>query len=1064
MGSGCSSPCNSRRNISQSNFEKPRYNKLNDITKHEIEISPDHHKSSFTDFSPHQIPFLDTPNTNSNSNESSLHSRFEEVTRENSDFSSESSWNAQENHFFNARTEDRRDGMSSKNRDSGCNTTLSCRGFDTDASHCDRRDPEDVKKVVDQRCGSDKVHCLNSNKGAQMTKNGTEPDASRYKVGDVKIYNRGSKIPERNRRTEKENGSNFSAERDSCFNEPGLEIKKQKWRTLVNKEVCSQVEMNMNTTSDEENGMLLEPNPNICIAPTQVSPKKISNLQKSELTCQRVSYVETAISKTISDSSCRKADLEEINNISCRSFTNQSSSSCNYGIQQFQAKVSSQEIENVNDLIEVGPLSKRRDPRNSFSVRGEKDLGLSVTTAVSRNDFAGIPRNICKDECGKSNLSFAHMQNPNAGVDSLREASSTKLSVEDSVVTIRKAKEKYGHVNADSDSTPSVDSDCSFSDLKKRFFKACERARNSSSLVDEEKVQGPGYPAVADFAEISQFKMQISKSHNISLNCQPGPGIVEVLDERNWPYRSPKTYDKQDCSYRARRPSCISIGKLSRFQNVSVVSAGKSESGANNFITKIPLVAEEDKDPYQQFNNTEDYSFTSSDQPEQNPTPEQSPPCTVSIARGHGPVTSNVKLQGQSRKWSMYNSFDRNPGARDTFSIPKRLEMNLAKWTIQEVHHWIMGLGTELRSYWEIFKSNQIDGERLSVLTPVDLAHFIPNKIHRKIFMSALRKLCPPTEDLRFDSASGCPQRYQLIRLIKIGKFSTTHVARDLQHGNRICAVKLISNEKSKRLRYPWVAAKEIAFKEWLATSSQIQDHNMIAYYYHTRGEIYRGTLYKYIVVREHHPLNLELLLRNGIGLGERVSRLIFHQIVSLLCSLRLKKIGHFDLRPVNILVKSDNWHIKLTDWGSFTQFTTQSTHSDGALDLEHLGIYAAPEIYNNWGYGLVAESWSLGVILFGLITGAVMFSDRNKGDTVYNALKDDNFKDFCRSLDDNLSWSLMIITKSIIFNLVRYNADDRLDIKNVRDYKYYAGGLPSDKEYRSAMGRAFQPFLKREE
>jgi len=1075
MGSGCSCPCNSSRNILPSNVEKRRYNKLDDLTKNEMKNSMDQHENPFTDSSTNSVRFLDTPNTNSNSNESSLHFRFEEISRGSPDFGSESSSKAQENHFFNTRTEeeDSRNGMSLKYRGSSHNTTLSCLGFDTDASHGDWRDPEDVKNVVDHRGGSDKVNYLNSPIGAKIRKNGKESDASRYKVSDVKIYHRDSNLTERKHRNENEKRSNFPAEREYCLNEPDLEIKKQQRRTSVNNVVdsqLSQVEMNMNNTSDEDKGMLLELNPNICTFHTLVSPKKIQNLKNSKQTCQRVSYVENAISKTMSERSCRKADLKEFHNTSCSPSTHRQSGSCNSGIQQFQAKVNQQKIENVNDLGEVGPrLSERRNPRNSPSkfsesvLIGEMNSGLSLSTAVSRNDFAGLQLNICKEKCGKRNLSFIDMQNPMAGIDSTREASSTKHSVEDSGVTIRKATEKYEYENADSDSTPSIDSDCSFSDLKNRFFKACERARNSSSLVDEEKAEDPGYPAVSYFAGISQPKMQISKSHNISLNCQPGPGIVEVLKKRNWPYRNLMTDGKQDCSYRARRPSCISSSKLARFQNVSVLSECKSESGANNCITKNPFVVEKEKDPYQQFNNTEDYSFTSSDQPEQNPTPEQSPPCTLSVARGREPVTSTVKPQGQSRERSN-NSFDGNPGVTDTFSIPKRLETNISKWTIQEVQHWIMGLGTEVRSYKEIFKSNKIDGERLSVLTPVDLANFIPNKMHRKFFMNALRKLCPSTEDLRLDSASGCPQRYQLVRLIKIGKFSTTHVARDLQHGNRICAVKLISSEKSKKLSCPWVAAKEIAFKEWLADSSQIQDGNMIAYYYHTKDEMYRGALYNYIVVREHHPFNLELLLRNGIGLGERVSRLIFHQIVSLLCSLRLKKIGHFDLRPVNILVKSDNWHIKLTDWGSFTQFTTQSTHRDGAVDLEHLGIYAAPEIVNNWGYGLVAESWSLGVILFGLITGAVMFSSRNRGDAVYNALKDDNFKAFCRSLDDKMPWSLMTITKSMIFNLVRYNPDDRLDIMNVRDYKYYSGGLPSNKEYRSAMGRAFQPFLKHDE
>jgi len=241
MGSGCSCPCNSSRNISPSNFEKLRYNKLDDLTKNEIENSPDQHESSFTDISPHSVPLLDTPNTNANSNESSLHSRCEEITSVSPDFSGESSRQEQDNHFFNTRTEDSRNGMSLNYRGSRCNSTLSCRGFD---------------------------------------------------------------------------------------------------RTSVNDVVDSQVEMNKNNTFDAEKGMLLELNSNICIVPTLVSAKKIQNLKNSKLTCQRVSYVEPAISKTMSDSSCRKADLEEFHNISCSSSTNRQSGPCNSGkVSQVKSKM-----------------------------------------------------------------------------------------------------------------------------------------------------------------------------------------------------------------------------------------------------------------------------------------------------------------------------------------------------------------------------------------------------------------------------------------------------------------------------------------------------------------------------------------------------------------------------------------------------------------------------------------------------------------------------------------------------------------------------------------------------
>jgi len=213
--------------------------------------------------------------------------------------------------------------------------------------------------------------------------------------------------------------------------------------------------------------------------------------------------------------------------------------------------------------------------------------------------------------------------------------------------------------------------------------------------------------------------------------------------------------------------------------------------------------------------------------------------------------------------------------------------------------------------------------------------------------------------------------------------------------------------------------------------------------------------------VREHHQLNLELLIMNGIALGESTSRRILRQIVSLLSFMRAHNIGHFDLQPLNLLVTRGRWEIKLTDWGSFRQFTKKSTYSNGALDQDSCTIYTAPEIYNNCKFDLAAESWSLGVILFGLITGTVLFSSRSGRDPVYSAMTQDNFKVFRRSLEENTSYSLTRGAKSIIFSLVRYNPDLRLDIVDVKDSNYYAGTIPSDEKYKSAMRIAFSRFLR---
>jgi len=642
---------------------------------------------------------------------------------------------------------------------------------------------------------------------------------------------------------------------------------------------------------------------------------------------------------------------------------------------------------------------------------------------------------------------------------------------------INEAKESLENEKENSELISPCKSDDSFLNPTTQLGSLHER--KSSFLGDEEMSQNLDNKWADGVAKLYPLKVGTVEASEVAQNSRSVSGCYEVIEKSN----KPDCHSVVEASIdpcQGKLPSTIVSARPST-QELAVCSARKSVFDGKNDLTKYPCGNAVEEEENQQPKTANNSFVISSDKPDQNTIPEQSPAfkpenneklqCSLKASERSPAVSvkSCKSMPSTNKMWgtSKSPSIDSTTSTQDiegevkdillTQKIPAR---EVSKWTVQEVQHWIMELGSEVRHYSRVFKTYNIDGERLLLLTPVDFAKFIKNKMHMQVVMNAVEKICPSSREISWKSTKGCLQRYRLKKLIEIGRFSTTHLARDLENGNRICAVKLISSEKSKNLRHPEIAAKEVALKEWLAISSLMRHKNMIKYYDHSTNEIYRGTLWKYVIVREHHRLNLELLVTNGIALGESVSRLILHQIVSLLCFLRVKQIGHFDVQPLNLLVTRDKWRIKLTDWGSFKQFTTQSTHRDGALELDFRSIYSAPEIYNNDEYGLTAESWSLGVILFGLITGTELFLSR-KRDAVYNALKKGSYKAFCRSLDDKMSWPLTGTTKAFIFSLVRYNADDRLDILNVKNCKYYTGMLPSDEEYKLAMEIAFDQFLR---
>uniref|UniRef100_A0A7N8XUC3 Ribosomal protein S6 kinase n=1 Tax=Mastacembelus armatus TaxID=205130 RepID=A0A7N8XUC3_9TELE len=107
-------------------------------------------------------------------------------------------------------------------------------------------------------------------------------------------------------------------------------------------------------------------------------------------------------------------------------------------------------------------------------------------------------------------------------------------------------------------------------------------------------------------------------------------------------------------------------------------------------------------------------------------------------------------------------------------------------------------------------------------------------------------------------------------------------------------------------------------------------------------------------------------------------------EISMALGHLHQKGIIYRDLKPENIML-SNSGHVKLTDFG----LCKESIH-DGTVTHTFCGTieYMAPEILMRSGHNRAVDWWSLGALMYDMLTGAPPFTGENRKKTIDKILK----------------------------------------------------------------------------
>ena len=128
-------------------------------------------------------------------------------------------------------------------------------------------------------------------------------------------------------------------------------------------------------------------------------------------------------------------------------------------------------------------------------------------------------------------------------------------------------------------------------------------------------------------------------------------------------------------------------------------------------------------------------------------------------------------------------------------------------------------------------------------------------------------------------------------------------------------------------------------------------------------------------LVLEYQPQGtLMSTLEKQPFLNEAEVRVIMEQVLLALDFLMIKKIVHRDIKLENILIKSieDNsaHEVRIADFG----LAVLTPHDEAIHHKCGSPGYVAPEVFSGRGYSYKADMFSLGAVLFNLLTGRYLF------------------------------------------------------------------------------------------
>ena len=267
----------------------------------------------------------------------------------------------------------------------------------------------------------------------------------------------------------------------------------------------------------------------------------------------------------------------------------------------------------------------------------------------------------------------------------------------------------------------------------------------------------------------------------------------------------------------------------------------------------------------------------------------------------------------------------------------------------------------------------------------------------------------------KFKQAKVKLEDFNFIRLIGIGSYGKVYVATKNCNQNKLYAIKKLNKDKINNN----IQKKSINTERVLLAKLNHPFIMKLNYAFQTKKSLYFITQFMH-----GGELNYHIYNEKNNYFSEEKAKFYAAEIILGLNYLHSNNCIYRDLKPENVLIDKDG-HIKLTDFGlsKLCQGFPCKTKS-----LCGTPEYLAPEILFEKDYGIEVDWWSLGVIIYEMLSGYLPFK----------ILPDEKITKDVYKKKIKIFNHFSLAAKDLVIKLLEYNPKKRIGYHQIINHPFF--------------------------